>query len=291
MTDHPGPIIASRDGLQVVNCHACGFAHLSPLPDPAALAAYYSADFWATKGSGWLKRYEAEREWITAKNGDWLTVIEQHTAGRALLDIGAGFGFFVADAAARGWDATGLDPSLEASEYARRAGRNVHTLGWEQFWPERRYDAITAFWLLEHLPAPLDFLRFCRRNLSAGGVLALAVPNEWTQEMVESSNVARVSQWWVHATHCNYFTGPTLSNLLGRAGFRVVDSLTTFPIARFISEGKRDYTADDAVGSDCHEIIRSAELQAPRDKRIEEARRRARQNVGRDLLVFATPEE
>jgi SAM-dependent methyltransferase len=281
--------LAEQNGLRVAFCSTCGYAHLDPLPDPAALAAYYSADFWRTKGAGWLATYEAQRDWITAKNGDVLSVLVDHAPGRKLLDVGAGYGFFVADAVAAGWQAVGIDPSVEAAAYARRAGLDVRAEAWEDFWPSR-YDAITAFWLLEHLPDAFDFLRWCRRHLNDGGVVCLAVPNEWTQEMVEASNVATIRDWWVHPTHCNYFTGPMLSNLLGRAGFRVVDALTTFPIARFISEGKRDYTADAAVGADCHEIIRSAELHTPQGKRIEEARNRARQNVGRDLIVFATVE-
>lgn len=289
MTDHPGPIIAARDGLQVVNCHACGYAHLDPLPDPAALAAYYSASFWQTKGAGWLAKYEAQRDWITAKDGDTLSVIEQHTAGRALLDIGAGWGFFVGTAAERGWDAVGLDPSVEASEYARAAGRSVHTLGWEQFWPARRYDAVTAFWLLEHLPQPLDFLRFCRGCLADGGVLALAVPNDFSAAQSLANEKVGRPYYWIHPTHVLYLTPATLGNLLGRAGFRVVDTLATFPMEKFLLDG-RDYTVDDAVGDACHAEVRQNELDYSRELRLEVARWLGRIGTGRDLIVFATPE-
>src|SRR3990167_8795136 len=137
MTAHAGPIIAERDGLRVVNCHGCGYAHLTALPDQAALDEYYKTSFWSGKGKGWLARYEAERDWNAAKNGDWLTVIEQHTLGRTLLDIGAGYGFFCRDAAARGWQALGLEPSAEASEYARIECANVVTETWQEHWPER----------------------------------------------------------------------------------------------------------------------------------------------------------
>ena len=290
MTDHPGPIIAARDGLQAVNCHACGYAHLSPLPDAAALAAYYSASFWQTKGKGWLAKYEAQRDWITAKDGDTLAVIEQHTAGRALLDVGSGYGFFVQAAAERGWDAVGLDPSVEASEYARAAGRNVHTLGWEQFWPARRYDAVTAFWLLEHLPQPLAFLRFCRGCLADGGVLALAVPNEWNQfQHFANEDGKCIRDFWVHPTHANYFNPAMLGNLLGRAGFRVVDSLATWPIDFELVQGN-DYTRNDAVGARVHAHIREQELSMTRESRLVRGRMLARQALGRDLIVFATPE-
>ena len=56
MTAHAGPIIAERDGMRVVNCHGCGYAHLTELPDQVALDKYYRSEFWATKGAGWLSR-------------------------------------------------------------------------------------------------------------------------------------------------------------------------------------------------------------------------------------------
>ena len=290
MTAHAGPIIAERDGMRVVNCHGCGYAHLTELPDQVALDKYYRSEFWATKGAGWLSRYEAEREWVEAKNGDWLSVIEQHTLGRTLLDIGAGYGFFVNQATARGWQALGLEPSAEASEYARTHGANIATETWQEHGPERRYDAMTAFWLLEPLPQPLEFLRWCRRNLYGSGTLTLAVPLEWSTEMMEANPLASVTNWWVHSTHTNYFTAATLSNLLGRAGFRVVDALTTYPMAQWIILGS-DYTADAALGDHLHRSVRYIEVQLTRDTRLSLARQRAQQNEGRDLVVVAKVED
>lgn len=289
-SNHTGPIIAERDGLKVIQCPACGYAHLDPLPDPVALDAYYASTFWAEKGKGWLARYEAEAEWVDAKNGDWITAIEQHTLGRTLLDVGAGYGFLIEQATARGWTATGIDPSTEASEYARAHGLDVRTETWEEVWPGGRYDAITAFWLLEHLPNALDFLRFCRRHLYGSGTLTLAVPLEFTAEMEDANPLASVYNWFIHGTHCNYFTAASLGNLLGRAGFRVVESMTTYPMAQWITLGD-DYTADAAVGDRLHAVVRDIEMRLSRETRMSIARQRALQNVGRDLVVVAKVED
>jgi 2-polyprenyl-3-methyl-5-hydroxy-6-metoxy-1,4-benzoquinol methylase len=294
MTNHPGPIVARRGDLTIVDCRSCGYAHLVTLPDAAALDAYYAGQFWQTKGAGWREIYEAQRDWISAKNWDILELLECYTLSRKLLDIGAGYGYFLRDAAERGWDADGIEPSHEAVAYSHRehVGRNVRCYGggWQdfdgQFHKPLKYDAITSFWLLEHLPQPLDFLRWCRAHLYQGGTLCLAVPQEFTAAQGWANEIAGVRDWFAHETHCNYFTAATLYGLLGRAGFRVVDALATYPMETFINGG-RDYTVDGDYGAACHATVRALELAQTSLKRIDVARKRARRAEGRDLILFA----
>lgn len=294
MRTHQGPIVAQRDGLRVIACAACGFAHLDPLPDPAALDRYYSSDFWATKGAGWLERYEAQRDWLAMQNGDWLTALESHVAGRFLLDVGCGYGFLLQQAKTRGWQTIGIEPSAEANYVATERLLTVHQGTWENFdhpsltpWC---FNAISAMWLLEHLPDPLAFLRWCRAHLHAGGALLLAVPQEFTTLQMQADTRVKVPGYWVHETHAAYFTDGTLSNLLGRAGFRVVDRLATAAMEAYLVAG-RDYTADEALGAACHADVRGRELGLSREVRLDAARDRARLGVGRDLVVIAKADE
>jgi predicted SAM-dependent methyltransferase len=182
----------------------------------------------------------------------------------------------------------GIDPSVEAAAYARRAGLDVRAEAWEDFWPSR-YDAITAFWLLEHLPNAFDFLRWCRRHLNDGGVLCLAVPNDFSSGQHAVNDSVGRPYYWVHPTHALYLTPATLGNLLGRAGFRLVDIIATFPMEKFLMDG-RDYTIDDAVGAACHAEVRALELRLTREQRLDVMRDYGRRGHGRDLIVFATVE-
>lgn len=292
MTNHAGPVVAQRDGLTAIDCRACGFIHLDWLPAQADLDRYYAEEFWATKGGGWLQKYEAERDWIDAKNGDILEVLEYHTLSRTLLDVGSGYGFFLRQAWLRGWKVSGIELSYDAVRYSETLlGHGPVWCGsWDAYpWPTK-FDALTAFWLLEHLPDPMAFLRGAHSRLYSGGTLVLAVPNEWNLYQQEASKRGLcLENFQLHATHTNYFTPASLGNLLGRAGFRVVDMLTTYPIELHLLAG-RDYTRDEAVGADCHALVRQHDLTLTRDARLAEARSRARQSVGRDLLVVAKPE-
>lgn len=284
---HSGPILAQRDSLTVIDCRACGWAHLDPLPDIPA--GYYESEFWATKGAGWLERYEAERDWLDMRNRDWLSVVEEHTAGRTLLDVGCGYGFFVAHAYSNGWAARGIDPSKEAIEWAcnNYAAVEFSEIGWDYpgFNHSLRFDCISALWLMEHLPNPFEFLGWARAHLAPDGALLLCVPNEWNLIQAQANRVTKTPNWWVHLTHLNYWSAPTLYGMLGRAGFKVVDALGSFPIEQCIIEGA-DYPVNEAIGDEMHAGVRTAEQKLTRENRLDTARKHGRQSVGRDLVVI-----
>jgi SAM-dependent methyltransferase len=94
------------------------------------------------------------------------------------LDVGCGFGVFVAAMRGRGWEAEGLDPSPAAVEAAARRGCPVRlgTLEGLQAEPGR-YDAVTMFYVLEHLPDPVGALRKALDLLAPGGTILLRVPH------------------------------------------------------------------------------------------------------------------
>ena len=291
MTDHPGPVIAARDGLHVVECQRCGYAHLRHMPHPAALERFYASDFWQKEKAGWRERYEAQAEWDNARWGDWLALLGEHgNGGRGLLDIGSGYGGFVRAANDNEWNAVGWEPSVDAAHYANVNRAPTQQQGWTpDTLPELAADVISALWLIEHLPNPLEFLEWCRDTLAAGGLLLVAVPNEFNLWQLHANRKAAVKDYWVHHTHLNYFTQATLANLLGRAGFAVIDRLATYPMERFILGGQ-DYTRADGTGDACHATVRANDRARSRQSRITYYRNMARVGLGRDQVVIARSE-
>jgi len=80
---------------------------------------------------------------------------------RSLLDVGCGVGRFCHAAHAHGWDVTGIDPSSAAIEIGAplapfplvcQSLADLARTG-------RRFDQITAFEVVEHVPAPLELVR------------------------------------------------------------------------------------------------------------------------------------
>ena len=298
MTAHPGPIVASRAGLSVVDCSRCGYAHLTEIPDPAALSRYYSSDFWQKEKAGWLARYEAQADWDAARWGDWLEFMEVQLSddhdfwqgGPAnLLDVGAGYGGFVKAATESGWAALGWEPSQSAADYARQNNSRVVNMGWTPDAECGFQSAISALWLVEHLPDPMAFLLWCHQHLELGGLLLAAVPNEFSLRQLHANAKAKTHDYFVHHTHINYFSVSSFSNLLGRAGFTIIDRLATYPMEYFVTAGL-DYTDSPAIGDRCHTSVRMRDLRRTRASRIAFYRELAAVGQGRDQIVIARAE-
>ncbi|HYL80321.1 MAG TPA: class I SAM-dependent methyltransferase [Candidatus Acidoferrum sp.] len=95
-----------------------------------------------------------------------------------LLDVGCGFGAFVARMRERGWDAVGLDPSRTAVAAATDRGRPVRLGTLDGVQSARGvYDVVTMFYVLEHLPDPLGALRKASHILAPGGMILIRVPH------------------------------------------------------------------------------------------------------------------
>ena len=304
MIPHPGEVIAERDGLRVIDCRSCGYAHLAKLPSDAALAEFYKSEFWQVDKAGALALLESRREWWDMTHADWLSRLELETLGRTLLDVGCGYGFFLSQAKARGWEIHGLELSTEAVAYCKAQGlTGIWQIGWKETFDllsveqegikpaesyrtvRKRFDVISALWLIEHLPDPLEFLRWCRWHLYSGGALLIVCPNEWTRAQTEANAVVVEENWWIDKNHINYFNMATLANLLGRAGFQAVEWLNTYPIDEFISM-KMDYVNNPGLGPMIHSRIEKHEMESSTAFRLENAATRSRQGRGRDIVCI-----
>ncbi len=135
-----------------------------------------------------------------------------------LLDIGCGSGTFLHVASQYGYIPHGMDASAQAVEIARK--QYGYPAFQEQIgssiWGDHRFDFITMFHVLEHLPDPRLALRYANGLLKSTGILIIQVPNI-------SSIQARIfrSLWYGLDVprHLINFTPRALDLLLGDLGF------------------------------------------------------------------------
>ena len=159
---------------------------------------------------------------------------------KTLLEVGAAAGFFLDAARRAGIDAEGIEIADGAAEYGRtQLGVQVLTASLEEAVQsgavDRRFDAVCAFHVLEHVVDPLRFLDAAGSLLGETGVLALEVPNR------AAAAAVRLGSAWPHIQprfHHWHFTPDSIRRLLGRGGFDVVRLDTVFsrfywrPVAR-----------------------------------------------------------
>jgi ubiquinone/menaquinone biosynthesis C-methylase UbiE len=137
-----------------------------------------------------------------------------------LLDIGTAAGSFMHVAARRGWEVAGCEPNKWLCEWGRKTyGLEIQsgTL-FDHPYPDRTFDVVTVWDVLEHTADPMKFLQECHRILKPGGLIVVNYPDI-------GSWIARVMgrRWlFLISVHLYYFTRRTASEALRRAGFRVV---------------------------------------------------------------------
>ena len=150
--------LAAQRGLEIVRCGMCGLVYVNPRPKADDLTSLYM-DYHARDGqdeAAWHRLMSR----VFRESADLLCVKRKGVGCPRLLDVGCGFGGFVDLMRTRGWDAEGLDPSPSVVEAAARKGRIVRLGMLEEFSADHGpYDAVTMFYVLEHLPDPMGALR------------------------------------------------------------------------------------------------------------------------------------
>ena len=160
--------------FQMVQCPSCQFVFLNPRPTNESLLSFYQHYLPEEKSS--IESWDKMMKSVFHRAA---TLLEQYKKNGRLLDVGTGFGFFLAEMKNRGWDVLGVEISKKAIDYARDVlGLSVHPGPAERVsFPDNYFDAVTGFYLIEHLPHPMAFLRECHRILKPGGLLLLRYPH------------------------------------------------------------------------------------------------------------------
>ena len=138
-----------------------------------------------------------------------------------LLDIGAGDGAFIAQAAGHGWECIGIDPAARQDPELRPSDAGSFTLiqgTLKDLDPTQRFDAITMWDVIEHLDDPAEVLSTAASFLKDSGILIVETGNYQSVDRIASG-----PNWWAYmAEHRWYFAPPTVRQLLNKAGLRHV---------------------------------------------------------------------
>jgi 2-polyprenyl-3-methyl-5-hydroxy-6-metoxy-1,4-benzoquinol methylase len=188
----------------IVRCTACGMVTL-----PQGMAA---ADYAEAEDPYYLD--QAEERIANAR--DLLALVPP---GGRLLEVGCACGFLLVAAREKGFEVRGVEMSVWASDYARRAfGLEVTTGRLETLdLPAAGCDVVVLADVIEHLPDPRDTVRRVRELLRPGGRLLVLTPDI-------GSAAARLAgrRWWgLLDDHYFYFSRRTLRRLLEEEGYAI----------------------------------------------------------------------
>lgn len=148
-----------------------------------------------------------------------------------VLDFGCGWGKFVLTCQMLGFDACGVDRSE-----ARSSGGSVKMHSSLGDIPQgTKYDAITAFEVLEHLDDPRGIVIELAKLLRFGGVLVAETPD---CEGVAGIRTLREYRLIHPLEHLNAFTYQTLRSMIECCGFQLIDRGAAYVTAELARVGR-----------------------------------------------------
>ena len=223
-----------KEGFPHVRCRGCGLVFVNP-----RLSAHL--DMQKTSGTGSMgedcltrpQRRRLQKE---------ITQMEPFRKLNRMLEVGAGRGWFLQEAANMGWEPWALEINQDALAHLENK-RIDHIIDQpaEEFSAEVLFDVIRMWDVIEHLRSPRRALENIYRALRPGGLLRLS-----------TTNFACLSRWvngpeWVYlngSDHIVLFEPSTMDRLLTETGFSNVRIRTRdFNMRRKLYHPERDLPA------------------------------------------------
>lgn len=220
------PLCGSRDAEPVLTktigdlpfrlwrCVHCDLVRTEPRLAPGVLGSFYAGEYWGAI-------QEVDPDWIRRDQRYRTAFLHRFRNSGAILDVGCGLRFFLRALDPSRWDRYGVEPmQLPHREAARTlsADRIADVPLAAAALPPARFDVVTFWDSLEHLPDPRAELQKAHRVLRPGGLVLIALPN------FGGYQARHFGEDWYHLSlphHLYHFTPATLAQLLDSCGFRV----------------------------------------------------------------------
>lgn len=291
---HRGKVIEKISGYKIIDCKICGFFHIFPFPEKKVISEFYRNKFYQEAKPKYIKKVKKEIDYWNNTYQDKMEEFERYIKKRKkrILDIGCNGGFFLKFFKARGYDVLGIEPSDEASRYARKFDIEIINKNFEQIPLNElgRFDIVHLSFVLEHLRNPQGTLIKIYKILNKNGIVCIESPSEFNPLQKIIKEKLNKPPWWiVLPDHINYFTPESLRKLVEHCGFKVLEMTGTFPMEFFVLMGD-DYIGDDKIGRRCHQKRMNLEMLFYKNK-LNNFKKELYQfmidrNIGREIIIY-----
>lgn len=216
----------------IVVCENCGLVFLNPQHADQDYESYYKAlnyrEGKSISKEKILNKHQFKKIPVKCLT-DYLNSQQMAEKEINVIDIGCGFGESIKFMAESGLAAEGLEPSLDAADFAlKNFGIKVNVGSiFNHDLPHGNYDVVSNMAVIEHLTDPLAALKEMRRLLKPDGILFMNTPD--LKGMVLRKGMDRYFKF----VHTYYYTNVTLSSLIQLAGFEIVKTWQMPPILKY----------------------------------------------------------
>ena len=195
----------------------------SPRPNDLSLSKYYESEDYISHSDSnkslFDRIYQIVRNYTLSQKIKLINSFDSQE--KILLDLGAGTGDFLLKCQKDGWKVEGVEPSMNARKLAEeKTGTKLKTqiseLG------TQRYDVITMWHVLEHVPNLTEYVSQLEELLKPDGTIVVAVPNH------KSFDASYYGNFWAAydvPRHLWHFSQTAIRNLFARENMKVTQTL------------------------------------------------------------------
>ncbi len=221
-------------GFDTVQCKKCEFVFVNPRVGNNDLYKMYSDNYFTNQNEGYgYQNYELTSHLRSKTFQKWIEGIEPYLSkGKGLiLDIGCASGTFLELMREKGWDVEAIELDKQMVEKLKGKNIKVFEKPFEEFTSDKKYQLITMFDVLEHIPDLKTTFEKLHELLDKDGIVVLITPDfSSTQRKVFGK------KWFQYKPqeHIQYFTPATLAKAIEPYGLTLVH---TSPSGQYADTG------------------------------------------------------
>lgn len=207
------PTVRDTADIHVKECNACTLVFLSSF-DHMSDSFYEESNM--RENSIDLNEY---RKKTYVNDSRRVKTLEGRIQGKTLLDVGCGTGGFINLVNRFSKKVDGLEIDRKLSTMLNEEGIRCYSHMDEI---DEKYDFITLFHVLEHIPDPSTFLEKLKKLLKSDGKIIIEVPNaeDALLTLYNSEDFAAFTYW---SCHLYVFNAWTLKQFVEQAGYKMND--------------------------------------------------------------------
>ena len=208
----------------VYRCSACGIVFIDPIMSVEEERSFYEAEFAAYMKDRGGPGETDPADHFRSNEGEAarrLANLQPHLRpGMRVLELGSSSGSLLATIAPHVGSVQGVEPGSLYRDYAN--GRGIPTVPELGDLAGQGFDALLAYYVVEHLREPVATLQEWRSYLAPGGLIAIEVPNV-EDALVRYYQLDAFDRFYWQKAHYFNYSHQTLRLVLERAGYgRVV---------------------------------------------------------------------
>jgi len=206
----------------ILKCSSCGYVYADLEMNQSEFEALYAVGYFnGEEYSNYLSDQKNHEKNFKLR----LRLLDKYIDSyryKSLLEIGCAYGFFLNLVKDKFKSVVGVDITNEGVSYAKNQlqlnAHKVDLLQWD--FENYKFDVVCMWDVIEHLKSPDLYLKKISENMTSGGILSIT-----TGDIDSAMAKFRGRRWrLIHPpTHAHYFSKSTLSRLLDRYGFDIVN--------------------------------------------------------------------